>query len=94
MPASSSSAKKLKAKKKPVKGRKIIVPAADSYKPRRLHLPAYQPFRFKRIKRPNRLPTVWQLSKTNCIIAMEPPLVISGISCHLRSIGYSAGARL
>lgn len=63
MPASSRSAKKTSSKKKPTKSRTIIAPVSTAPKPRRLRLPDYKPFRFKRIKRPNRLPGAFALSK-------------------------------
>jgi hypothetical protein len=62
MPTSSKTTKKTVAKRK-ISKRRPVAAVADP-KPRRVHLPAYKPFRFKRIKHPVRLPSVWQLSAT------------------------------
>lgn len=57
-----------KPKAKPIKRKKPAAPAGSSLKsvavptrPRRLHLPAYKPFRLRRIKHPVRLPSAWKL---------------------------------
>ncbi len=58
MLTSSKPAKKAVAKKRPAGGKPETIA-----KPRRIHLPAYRPFRFKRIKHPVSLPSVWQLTR-------------------------------
>src|SRR5262249_14530172 len=40
-----------------------VIKARIEPKPRRLRLPAYRPFRFKRIRHPTKLPSVWWLAR-------------------------------
>jgi hypothetical protein len=58
MPKTPKPAKKTVVKK-PVSRDQAVTQT----KPRRIHLPAYKPFRFKHIKHPVSLPSVWQLSR-------------------------------
>jgi len=98
MPASSSSAKKPQAKKKSTKGRSIAVPTATLPRPRRLRLPAYKPFRFKRVKHPRRLPSAWQLSRKTIDLLWQHRglfvglIVVYGLLNLLLVSGFSSSA--
>ncbi len=63
MPASASSSKRSTTKKKLAKLKSVRYSPPVKTAPRRLRLPAYKPFRFKRIKHPKILPSSWQISK-------------------------------
>lgn len=49
-------------------------------KPRRLHLPAYKPLRFKRIKYPEKLPSSWRLTTQAVRLFMTRPGLFLGIT--------------
>ena len=73
-----SSKKKTAPKKNELPAHSAITAAPP--KPRRLHLPAYKPFRWKRIKHPERLPSVWTLTKKTCVLLWSRRWLFLGIS--------------
>ncbi|HXR49743.1 MAG TPA: hypothetical protein VN778_01820 [Verrucomicrobiae bacterium] len=73
-----------KSTKKPVvkqRVNKVAVPAeVIASKPRRLKLPAYKPFRLKRVKYPEKLPSVWRLSAQTAQLVARRPWLFAGIA--------------
>ena len=100
MPAAASNPKKPKTKKKPVAGKSSTAPASALLQPRRLHLPAYQPFRFKRIKHPKALPSAWQISKKTALLLWNYRflflglVVVYGLLDILLVQGFSGGVNV
>jgi hypothetical protein len=100
MPASSASAKKTTTKKKPTKGRPVAAPFTILPRPRRLHLPAYKPFRFRHIKHPRHLPSAFQLSKKTIYLLWNYRglflglVVVYGILDILLVRGFSGGVNV
>jgi hypothetical protein len=100
MPASDSSAKKSTAKKKPTKGRSVAAPFTITQRPRRLQLPSYKPFRFKRVKHPKRLPSAWQLSRKTIDLLWAHRglfvglIVVYGLLNLLLVSGFSSGVNV
>ncbi|MGH7142261.1 MAG: hypothetical protein ACREF5_02195 [Candidatus Saccharimonadales bacterium] len=80
MPTSVKKSKKTTPKKK-----HLIEPSAPAYDvllsdKRRLRLPAYKPFRLKRIKHPVRLPSVWQLTQKTSILLWRHRWLFLGLA--------------
>lgn len=75
-------ATKVKGKKTAPKRKTAHVPMerpASRDEPRRLKLPAYQPFRMKRIKYPEKLPSAWKLSRQTLGILWRNKKLFAGI---------------
>ena len=100
MPAAASNAKKAKTKKKPVKGKSAIAPISSSIGPRRLHLPAYKPFRLRHIKHSNALPSAWRISKKTVLLLWDHRwlflglVVVYGLLDILLVRGFSGGVNV
>lgn len=54
---------------------------------RRLRLPAYRPFRFRRIRYPEHLPSVWQLTRKTWVTIRQQWKILLGISVVYTLLG-------
>lgn len=67
-------------KKKPTAKPRQPAATEQTLQPRRLRLPAYKPFRLKRIKYPEKLPSVWRLSAQTVKLLWSRKVLFLGIA--------------